>query len=173
LQPVAAGGDVAIDSTPTVAGFEWSPTPGFVPTEPGEDGWCMRDAICQLFGWRPGSENWRLFVEAPQPQDTPRLAEHLGLACFQVPPDFNELIGRLAHPGVAIFDFDHYKISHSVYVHDLRWLLHHWPTIDGLPAKPADRPLWSYGWPLGPEHMSRRPVLGAVFIDEREPPRSA
>jgi hypothetical protein len=60
---------------------------------------------------------------------------------------------------------------HVVYVHDLRWLLHHWPTVGGLPARPEERPLWSFGWPLGQEHMLRGPVLGAVLIDEREPPR--
>jgi hypothetical protein len=158
-----------------MAGFEWSPAPRFVSAEPGEDGWCMRDAICQLFGWKPGSEEWLRFIEGPQGTDTPRLAEHLRLTLFSidVPQDFNELIRLLDHPGVAVFVFYDFKMSHVVFVPDLRWLLHHWPTIEGLPARPADRPLWSYGWPLGPEHMSRRPVLGAVLVDEREPPRSA
>ena len=162
---------MTIDATPSMVGFDWHKTPGFVPTEEGEDGWCMRDAICQLFGWEPDSENGRLFIEGPQGQDTPRLAEHLGLTEFQVPQDWNELIRRLAHPGAAIFDFHAYRKSHVVYVHDLRWLLHHWPEIDGQPARPGDRPLWSYGWPLGREHMLRGPVLGAVLIDERQPPR--
>jgi hypothetical protein len=133
----------------------------------------MRDAICQLFGWRPGSEERRLFVEAPVGKDTPRLAEHLGLACFQVPQDWSELISRLAHPGAAIFDLHADQKSHVVYIDDLRWLLHHWPTIDGLPARPEDRPLWCYGWPLGREHMIRGPVFGAVLVDERQPPRAA
>lgn len=167
------GGYLRSAATPTMADFDWSPTPGFVPIGPGEDGWCMRDAICQLFGWPYGSENWWQFVEGPQGKDTPRLAEHLGLTEFQVPQDWNDLIGRLAHPGVAIFDFHAYQVSHVVYVADLRWLMHHWATIDGLPATGEDRQLLSYGWPLGPEHMVRRPVLGAVLIDEREFPRAA
>jgi hypothetical protein len=163
---------VTTEYTLTMAGFAWSPTPGFVPMGPGEDGWCMRDAICPLFGWRPGSEEWLRFIEAPVGEDTPRLAEHLGLACFQVPQDWGELISRLAHPGAAIFDLHAHQMSHVVYVHDLRWLLHHWPADHGLPATPGDRQLWSYGWPLGPQHMARGPVLGAVLIDERQPPRS-
>ena len=168
-----AGGYVTTSDAPTMAGFEWSPTPGFVPMGPGEDGWCMRDAICQLFGWRPGSEEWLRFIEAPVGKDTPLLAEYLGLACFQVPQDWSELISRLAHPGAAIFDLHADQKSHVVYVHDLRWLLHHWPTIDGRPARPEDRPLWCYGWPLGREHMIRGPVFGAVLVDERQPPRAA
>jgi hypothetical protein len=162
---------VTTSDVPTMAGFEWSPTPGCVPMEAGEDGWCMRDAICQLLGWTSGSENWWQFIEGPKGKDTPRLAEHLGLKEFQVPRDWNDLIRNLAHPGVVIFDFHAYQMSHVVYVHDLRWLLHHWPTVGGLPARPEERPLWSFGWPLGQEHMLRGPVLGAVLIDEREPPR--
>ena len=101
----------------------------------------MRDAVCQLFGWRPGSENWRRFIEGPQGKDAPRLAEHVGLTEFQVPQDWNELIRRLAHPGVAVFDFHAYQKSHVVYVHDLRRLLHHWP------AWPMDGP---QGLKIGP-----------------------
>lgn len=158
---------------PTMVGFEWSPTLGFVPMAAGENGWCMRDAICQLFGWDLDSEERSRFIEGPAGKDTPRLAEHLGLTEFQIPQDWNELIRHLAHPGVAIFDFHAYQVSHVVYVHDLRWLLHHWPAVDGLPANSVDRPLWAYGWPLGPEHMARGPVLGAMLIDEREPPRAS
>lgn len=158
------------NGSPAMAGFEWSPTTPYLATEEGEDGWCMRDAVCQLFGWRPGSENWRRFIEGPQGKDAPRLAEHVGLTEFQVPQDWNELIRRLAHPGVAVFDFHAYQKSHVVYVHDLRRLLHHWPACDGRPARPEDRPLWCYGWPLGREHMMRGPVLGAALIDERQPP---
>lgn len=159
------------DGEPTMDGFAWSPSPAYVPMEAGEDGWCMRDAVCRLFGWTPGSDEWLRFIEGPQGQDTPRLAEHLGLIELQIPQDWNNLIGRLSHPGVAVFDFYAYQKSHVVYVPDLRWLLHHWPTVDGKPARSGDRQLWSFGWPLGPEHMARRPVLGAVLIHEREAPR--
>ena len=155
---------------PTMVGFEWSPTLRYVSTEPGEDGWCMRDAVCQLFGWPPGSENWSAFIEGVRGEDTPRLAEHLGLACFQIPQDWNELIQRLDHPGAAIFDFHVYQKSHVVYFAHLRWLLHHWSANDGLPARPGDRPLWRFGCPPGRVHMIRGPVLGVVLIHERQPP---
>jgi hypothetical protein len=124
-----------------------------------------------LFGWSLGSVEWLWFIEGPQGQDTPRLAEHVGLTALQIPQDWNNLIGRLAHPGVAVFDFHAYQKSHVVYVPDLQWLLHHWPRVDGEPARPEDRKLRSFGWPLGPEHMARGPVLGAALIDEREEPR--
>ena len=32
------GGYLTTNVTPTMAGFTWSPTPGFVPMGPGEDG---------------------------------------------------------------------------------------------------------------------------------------
>ena len=92
-----------IANTPSVQGFKWSPAPGFVPTVPGEDGWCMRDAVCQLFGWRPGSEEWLRFIEAPTGRDLIRLARHLGLTVFEVgaPGSWDELSHHAAHPGVA------------------------------------------------------------------------
>lgn len=102
-----------------------------------------------------------------------RLVEHLGLTAYEIPKDWNELVVRLAHPGVAVFDFPAYKKSHAVYVHDVRYLLHHWPTPDGPPAAPSDRPVWKRGWPLGDQHLIRGPVLGAVILDERQPPHAA
>lgn len=161
------------DTIPTMAGFDWSPVPPFVPKVPGENGWCVRDAICELFGWEPGSENWSLFIEAPDPMDTPRLAERLGLTLFSiVPQDWNELITRLEHPGIAIFVFDEGELSHTVYVHDVAWLMHHWPKVDGQPATREDRQLRWYGWPLGMQYMKHGPVLGAVLINEHEPPHA-
>jgi hypothetical protein len=164
---------VTTDGAPTMVGFEWSETEAFVPTVPGENGWCVRDAICQLFGWSSDSDEWKKFIEGPQGKDTDRLADHLGLTLFRVdvPQDFNQLITRLDHPGIAIFVFDEAEMSHVVYVPDLAWLTHHWPSIDGQPAKGEDRELRWYGWPLGPQHMARGPVLGAVLVDERLPPR--
>jgi hypothetical protein len=143
-----------------------------VPTEPGEEGWCVRDAFCELFGWEPGSDEWPRFIEASAGQDVPRLAEHLGLAVFEFPRDWHDLIGRSAHPGVALFAFPAYQKSHTVYVHDVQWLLHHWPTPAGQPAAPGERPLRKYGWPLGDQYLGRGPVLGAVILDECESPRA-
>lgn len=152
-------------------GFEWSPTAPYVSTVEGGDGWCLRDAVCRLLGWEPGSVDWLRFIEGPHGKDTSRLAGHLGLAEFQVPQDWNDLIGRLDHPGMAVFGFHVYQKSHAVYVHDLRWLLHHWPASDGRPARSANRRLWRYGWPLRDVHMIRGPVLGEVLVDEQQSPR--
>jgi hypothetical protein len=111
-----------------------------VSTEESGDGWCVRDAFCKLFGWEHCSDERSRLVEASEGQDTPRLAEHLGLTLFEVPKDWNELIHRHAHPGIAVFAFPAYQMSHVVYVHDVQWLLHHW-THDGQPIRPGA--LWS------------------------------
>jgi hypothetical protein len=164
---------VAIAGEPTMEGFLWSPSPPYAPTEPAEDGWCLRNAMCELFRWAPDSPEWRRFdVEGPQGEDTRRLVEHLGLTLFDLSRDWNLLINHLNHPGVALFDFPAYLKSHVIYVHDMRWLVHHWPQPDGLPAQEtADRHLITYGWPLFPQHVRRGPVLRAVIVDERQSPR--
>jgi hypothetical protein len=117
----------------------------------------------------PDSDEWSRFIEAPAGRDLDRLAEHLGLTMFEFPRGWNQLIGRSAHPGIALFVFPDHRKSHAVCVDDIRWLLHHWPTPNGPPAAPGDRPLWRYGWPLGYEHLVRGPLLDAVIVDERQP----
>ena len=161
---------MAPEVKPTMGGFEWSDTQPYVPTVPGDNGWCVRDAVCQLFGWPPGSENWSAFIEGPHGEDTAQLAAHLGLTLFDLCArgTYDELSHRAAHPGVALFGFDKVGMSHAVYVPDVRWLLRYWPTPDG---RPNPQPPRTTGWPLGPEHMAHGPVLFAVLIDEREPPR--
>jgi hypothetical protein len=57
------GDKLTIDETPTMAGFKWSATPPYVPTVPGEDGWCVRDAVSKLLGWERDSEEWSRFIE--------------------------------------------------------------------------------------------------------------
>ena len=155
----------------TMAGFEWSETPPYVPTVPGDNGWCVRDVVCQLFGWPPGSENWSAFIEGPQGEDTARLADHLGLTLLDLtaPGAYDEPSHHPAHPGVALFGLDKVGMSHVAYVADARWLLRYWPTPDGRPNR---KPALSTGWPLGPQHMAHGPVLFAVIIDERESPRA-
>jgi len=155
-----------------MADFEWPPTPAYVPTEEGEHGWCVRNAICELLQWEPEGKEWRQFVEVPGWPDTRRLAEHLGLTPFEFPEDWNKLLTCLDHPGAAIFAFPDYEKSHVIYVHDIRWLLHHWPAPDEPPAEETgERRLVSYGWPLFPQYVDRGPVLCAVIVDERQPPR--
>jgi hypothetical protein len=96
---------VSIVGEPTMDGFKWSPSAPYVPAEPGEDGWCVRDAFCELLRWTPGSAEWSRFIEGPAGQDMPRLAGHLGLTVFEIPGDWNDLIERATHPGIALFEF--------------------------------------------------------------------
>ena len=167
---LAAGGCVTGDSILTLEGFKWFSTKDYI-SEDGSDGWCVRDAFCQLLGWKPGSENWARFIKGPTGLDTLRLAIHLGLTPFEVVPEYwTELYRRCSHPGVALFSFPTHGKSHIEYVSDVRWLLRYWPTPDGLPSR---WPPCNTGWPLGPEHMKRRPVLGAVIVDQWQPPRPA
>jgi len=89
---------------------------------------------------------------------------------FELPRDWNNLIGRSAHPGIAVFGFPAYQ-SHTVYVHDVQWPLHHWPTHRARRRQlPGDWPLRKYAWPLGDQYLDRGPVLGPVILYEREPP---
>ena len=157
---------------PTMEGFEWSPSAPYIAIEPGENGWCLRDAVCKLFGWRPGSSEWFRFVEGPQGRDTPRLAAHLGLMNFEFPQDWNDLIKRTAHPGIAVFDFHVYRKSHAIYVYDVQALIHHWPRPLRPPATTDERWLFWYGWPLTYQHLIRGPELGAVLVDERQLPHN-
>lgn len=154
-------------------GFEWSSSVPYVPVEPGENGWCLRDAVCELFGWRPGSPEWFRFIEGPQGRDTPRLARHLGLTVFEIPPDWNDLLKRTAHPGIALFVFPAYRMSHAVYVYNVAALIHHWPRALGSPATASERWLFHYGWPLGSQYLRRRPELEVVLVDERRPAHDA
>jgi hypothetical protein len=68
-----------------------------------------------------------------------RVAHHLGLTAFEFPADWNRLIGHSAHKGAAVFIFPSHRRSHIVYVPDVRWLIHHWPTALGPPAVPGSR----------------------------------
>jgi hypothetical protein len=164
---LAAGGCVTDSSIPTLEGFKWSSTDIWVDEE-GSDGWCVRDAFCRLLGWERGSDEWSRFIRGPAGPDTPRLAEHLGLTVLLVPPDWAELNRLAAHPGLVVFDFLDFEKSHIEYVPNVETLLQWWPTPDGLPGGHPPR---STGWPLVKWHMDRKPVLRAVIIDQRQPPR--
>jgi hypothetical protein len=164
---VSGDGESALDR------FGWSPAPPYVPMEPDEkDGWCVRDAFCALFGWTPSSAEWWRFREAPAGKDVPRLAEHLGLTLFDRPQDWDELFSHSAHPGIAWFVFPTLRKGHTLYVPDVRPLVYHWATLDGLPSRETDQyRLFSYGWPLGSQHLERGPELDAVIVDQRQAPR--
>lgn len=170
----SADDEVTVDQTPTMDGFRWSPAPPFVPTVAGENGWCMRDAFCELFGWEPDSEEWHQFtVEGAAGHDLDRLAGHLSLTVYEVRGDWDRLVACMAHPGIALFVFPAYRMSHVVYVNDVRWLLLHWSTPGGPPTAQAELPSRPFGWPLGFQHLRRGPVLEAVIVDERQQPRSS
>ncbi len=67
---------------PTMEGFAWSGADGPPHNTLPGNGWCLRDAICTLFGWPPGSPDWAAFQEYPSWGDTHRLIAHLGLVAF-------------------------------------------------------------------------------------------
>lgn len=68
--------------------------------------------------------------------------------------------------------FPTYRKAHTIYVPDVSVLLYHWATSGGMPTMPfPGHRLFSYGWPLGDEHMARGPELDAVIVDERQLPR--
>ena len=155
---------------PTMAGFRWSPRIRPPDAVPGSSGWCVRDSYCQLLGWPPGPVEWSRFIEYPDPDDLLPLASHLGVTVFDVgiPPHWNELTGKLDHPGIAIFDFPSIARGHAVHVHHVHALLHHWPRFGGFPR--TDLP--ASGWPLGPGHLRHHPKLAWVIVDERQSVRA-
>ena len=99
--------------TPSMDGFRWFTTAP-APRRAG-NGWCVRDALCELYGWAPGSKNWRTFVvEYPEGKDIERLVQHLGLVWLD-----RQKVGEDStlqdHPGVAFYDLDLYQVSHCVF----------------------------------------------------------
>ena len=100
--PTMDGFCVSIGGVPTMDGFEWSPALPYIPMEPGEDGWCVRNAFCALFGWTPDSDEWWRFREGPVGRDVARLAERLGLTEFQIPREWDSsstVVPTPASPG--------------------------------------------------------------------------
>ena len=79
---------------------------------------CVRDAYCELLRWPTGSAEWSRFIEYPHQDDLLPLARHLGVSVYDVGIawHWNELIGKLDHPGIAIFDIPAAAIGHAVYV---------------------------------------------------------
>lgn len=70
--------------TPTMVGFNWSSTPSQALTIPGDDGWCVRNAVCRLLGWQRDLEEGRAFIKWPEWTDVIKLAMHLGLTVFEI-----------------------------------------------------------------------------------------
>lgn len=151
-----------------MTGFQWSPRGLPASPVPGSDGWCVRDAYCELLRWPAGSEEWSRFIEYPHQDDLLPLARHLGVSVYDVGIawHWNELVSKLEHPGVAMFDIPAVAIGHAVYVPSVHALLHHW-NFGGHPRTG----LPTFGWPLGPGHLQYNPRLFWVIVDERQPAR--
>jgi hypothetical protein len=135
-------------------GFTWTkPAASLnIPVVPGDDGWCVRDAICELLAWPRDSKNWRAFVEAPQSSDFHRLIDYLGLSWFDLYGP--QLVNNLVHPGILLYFLEcpgmpsDLLMAHTVFETDLR-------RIVGIPDNYA---------PYNPE-------LVAVIVDIQQPPR--
>ena len=143
-----------------MAGFRWSPRTLPANPAPGSNGWCVRDSYCQLLQWPPGSAEWSRFIEYPHQDDLLPLAGRLGVTVYDVgiAQHWNEPIGKLDHPGIAMFDIPAAATGHAVYVHHVHALLHRWPNFGGHPR--TDLP--TSGWPLGPEHLQYNLVIKRV-----------
>jgi hypothetical protein len=155
-------------AAPTMADFRWSPRELPARPVPDSNGWCVRDAYCELLCWPAGSAEWSRFIEYPSPDDLLPLARHLGVSVYDVgiAQHWNGLIGKLDHPGIAMFDIPAAAIGHAVYVPHVHALLHHWD-FGGSPR--TDLP--TFGWPLDPRHLQYNPKLFWVIVDERQPVR--
>jgi hypothetical protein len=134
-------------------GQEEPPLDASIPT--GAELWCVRDAICQLMGWPPGSEDYDAFIPLIGTQNMRRLAAHLGLTMFDS-DNATELTDEvLAHPGVVEYDLevpgvpDGDALAHMIYVPDLRGL--------GVPQLP-------------PEYDQCNPQLSGFLVDMTQPP---
>ena len=104
---------------PTMSGFAWTDAGGTPQTTLPGNGWCLRDAICLLFGWPGGSANWAAFIEYPSWDDTHRLLAHLGLVAFDPEqPHADELED---HPGIAFYALHPVQANHVVYEPHVRF----------------------------------------------------
>jgi hypothetical protein len=100
-------------------GFAWSGADGSPHNTLPGNGWCLRDAICTLFGWPLGSPDWAAFQEYPSWGDTHRLLGHLGLVAFDPEqPHADELED---HPGVAFYALHRFRLNHSLYEPHIRF----------------------------------------------------
>jgi hypothetical protein len=102
LKPVSAPPPNHLGSANPMCGFQWSPTrTAPSPMSPGDNGYCLRDAMCTLMDWQVDSEAWASFPEWPNAGDVPRLAEHLELRFIDIPYEFRP-DEDLRHPGLVM-----------------------------------------------------------------------
>ena len=110
------------DQPPTMMGFTWT-GPASPSSNPAlGDNWCMRDALCKLFGWPVGSKEWHAFIEGPGPADMDRLLDHLGLKWYdpEYDPHWSELAELLDHPGIILYKSRQLRVEHALYEPHLR-----------------------------------------------------
>jgi hypothetical protein len=143
---------------PTMSRFTWSPITSQLRPLPG-DGWCVRDAFCQLLGWPVGSLEWTRFVEDPGGPDLYRLIDHLGLEWFDpaAPQHQAALADRLDHPGIFLYGLTYPDplaasgVGHRGHV-----------TYQPHLRRPQPLPL---------RYQAFQPDLVNVIVDTRQPPR--
>lgn len=123
---------------PTMNGFIWSSTniDAVHRSLPG-DLWCVRDVVCTLLAWPPGSDDWKRFIEAPSASDVDRMTDHLGLVWFdpEHPPHHAQLVALLDHPGISVFAFPSLELCHYVYQPHVRHLRGLPSSYDGIPRE--------------------------------------
>ncbi len=106
-------------SVPSLKDFPWTIKdaignyPNHSLQQPPGDGWCVRDAFCELMNWPEHSDEWNRFIEGPTLEDVIRLGNRLGLhrlhwdadkrRWLSDHPDSFDSEPRLDHPGVVIF----------------------------------------------------------------------
>ena len=117
-------------------GFSWSAALVGPISRPDQgDLWCVRDSVCALMGWAPGSAEWMSFVEGPIAPDLDRLTEHLGLVWFdpEFEPHRQALDESLDHPGISVYALHSIRMSHYMYqphIRNLRELPHQYLGFD-------------------------------------------
>lgn len=108
-----------------MSGFEWkfTNTPWSEMGFPEDsNGWCVRNSICQLFGWEVGSRNWLAFRENVDSRDMERLLEHLHLPTF-VSSDDPAFIANCDHPGFSFHAFPQRDIFYLQYQPHVRHIV--------------------------------------------------
>ena len=149
-EPLDTVAERAILLVPTMAGFTWWDGPGSLPSGQHGDAWCVRDSLCELFGWPVGGSDWKAFIEGPHPDDMQRLEEHLGLVPVdpRLPDDVAWFEHNRAHPGIVAWNLHSHGWTHFCYARDLR-----------VPP------------PLQVQYRFLRPALAGFLVDVRQSPR--
>ena len=124
-------------SIPSLKGFDWTIKDAIydhaslsLQQIPG-NGWCIRDAFCELLNWPEHSDEWNKFIEDPILNDVIRLGNRLGLHRLLWDTDEHRWLSDhpnslrrkpiLDHPGVVIFLLESLETFHCIFHPDLRF----------------------------------------------------